>query len=145
VYASDTRVAGDGPDDAAPFYPLLGGEAGACPQYPTTLPTFDELIGVDGIDESSVGEAVFERSRRVPASGLHVFTLHAELEGMRLLDAFERLLRRWREAGAVVTRMARIHALAQARSWPGRPVLMAQIPGRSGLLAVAGPIPAAAA
>jgi hypothetical protein len=109
------------------------------------LPTFDELLGVDGIDESTVGDAVFERSKRVPPSGFHVFTLHAELEGLRLLDAFERLLVLWREAGAAVTRMATIHALAGRRSWPSRAVVMEQIPGRSGLLAVAAASPAAAA
>ena len=155
LYASDTRVASADMNDATPFFPLFGAgptgatptgaNARACPQYPTTLPTFDELLGVDGIDESTVGDAVFERSKRVPPSGFHVFTLHAELEGLRLLDAFERLLVLWREAGAAVTRMATIHALAGRRSWPSRAVVMEQIPGRSGLLAVAAASPAAAA
>ncbi len=145
LYASDTRVAGAELRDATPFFPLLGSDVGACPQYPTTLPTFDELLGLDGIDESTVGDAVFERSQRVPPSGLHVFTLHAELEGLRLLDAFERLLTLWRDAGAVVTRMASVHALARERVWPSRAVVMSQIPGRSGLLAVAAASPAAAA
>jgi peptidoglycan/xylan/chitin deacetylase (PgdA/CDA1 family) len=145
LYASDTRVMGGEPRDADPFYPLIGAQIGACPQYPTTLPTFDELLGLDGIDESTVGDAVFERSKRVPPSGLHVFTLHAELEGMRLLGAFERLLTLWRDSGAVVTRMSAIHALAQQHRWPGRAVVMAQIPGRSGTLAVPAASPAAAA
>jgi len=140
LYASDTRLApeagGAAGVDANPFFPLLGSAASPCPQYPTTLPTFDELIGLDGIDEATVGAAVFERSRVVPSSGLHVFTLHAELEGMLLRAAFEDLLVRWREAGARVTRMATIHALASARSWPARRVVQAAIPGRSGTLAV---------
>jgi len=148
-YASDTRLApgaagGAGAAtatgalsvDANPFFPWLGETASPCPQYPTTLPTFDELIGLSGIDEVNVGAAVFERSRVLPSSGLHVFTLHAELEGMLLIEAFEDLLVRWREAGARVTRMARIHELASARSWPTRRVVQAQIPGRSGTLAV---------
>jgi peptidoglycan/xylan/chitin deacetylase (PgdA/CDA1 family) len=146
LYASDTRLAppaaggagaaGAAGGDANPFFPWLGGAPSACPQYPTTLPTFDELVGVGDIDEANVGAAVFERSRVVPSSGLHVFTLHAELEGMLLIEAFEDLLVRWREAGARVTRMATIHALASARSWPTRRVVQAQIPGRSGTLAV---------
>ncbi len=100
---------------------------------------------MDGVDESTVGDAVFERSKLVPPSGLHVFTLHAELEGLRLMDAFERLLVRWRDAGAVIVRMGQVHALAQRRAWPSRAVLRSQIPGRSGLLAVAAATPAAAA
>lgn len=151
AYASDTRVAGAALAGATPFLPVLPTCPGppanlaACPQYPTTLPTFDELLGVDGIDESTVGEAVFERSQRVPPSGMHVFTLHAELEGMLLIDAFEALLVKWREAGAVVTQMARIHALAQTQDWPRRAVVMAEIPGRSGVLAVPAAVSADAA
>ena len=79
---------------------------------------------------------MYQHSLQVPPSGLHVFTLHAELEGMLLLDAFEDLLVRWRKAGATVTRMGQIHALAAGRSWPTRTVVMGEIPGRSGRLAV---------
>jgi peptidoglycan/xylan/chitin deacetylase (PgdA/CDA1 family) len=143
LYASDTRLApgtasaaGASSADANPFFPQLGAAASPCPQYPTTLPTFDELLGLGDIDEANVGAAVFERSRVVPSSGLHVFTLHAELEGMLLIDAFEDLLVRWRQAGARVTRMATIHALASTRHWPTRRIVQAEIPGRSGLLAV---------
>src|SRR5271155_5733436 len=71
-YASDTR---GGP----PFFPLLAGGASSCPQIPTTLPTFDELLGREHIDESNIADAGF----RLSAAGeaLQVFTLHAELEG----------------------------------------------------------------
>ena len=46
-YASDTR-------GSAPFFPLLARGPSPCPQLPTTLPTFDELLGRDQIDESSI-------------------------------------------------------------------------------------------
>jgi hypothetical protein len=77
-------------------------------------------------------------ARAAPA--LHVFTLHAELEGMRLLDAFEALLVKWRGAGATITRMAQIHALALRQPLPTRAVIEGEIPGRSGLLAVQAPV-----
>ena len=75
----------------------------SCPQLPTTLPTFDELLGRDGIDESTIAEAVFRPAQTQGGTApetLQVFTLHAELEGMRLLDAFEALLKKWLGAGA---------------------------------------------
>jgi peptidoglycan/xylan/chitin deacetylase (PgdA/CDA1 family) len=128
-YASDTR---GGP----PFLPLLPGGASSCPQLPTTLPTFDELLGQGGIDETSIAAAVFDLSAAAPEGALQVFTLHAELEGMLLLAAFETLLLKWRDAGATVTRMERIHALAVQRPLPTRAVVRGAIPGRSGLLAV---------
>jgi peptidoglycan/xylan/chitin deacetylase (PgdA/CDA1 family) len=134
-YASDTR---GGPA----FLPLLESGASSCPQLPTTLPTFDELLGRDGIDEAGIAGALFERTAAAQQK-LQVFTLHAELEGMLLLDAFEALLLRWLDAGATVTRMAAIHALATHAPLPVRAVIRGEIPGRSGLLAVQGPAAAA--
>jgi len=132
-YASDTR---GGP----PFFPLLAKGVSPCPQLPTTLPTFDELLGVDGIDESTLAGAVFRLSAAAAESGAEddpqVFTLHAELEGMLLLEAFESLLVKWREAGAVITRMAKVHELALRRPLPARAVVMGEVAGRSGRLAV---------
>ena len=128
AYASDTR---GGPA----FFPQLKGGASPCPQIPTTLPTFDELLGRDRIDESTIAEAVFQLSAAA-AEPLQVFTLHAELEGMRLSGPFESLLTKWRDAGAAVVRMAAIHALALQRPMPVRAVTRGEIPGRSGTLAV---------
>jgi undecaprenyl phosphate-alpha-L-ara4FN deformylase len=136
VYASDTR---GGP----PFLPLLPDGVSSCPQLPTTLPTFDEILGVDGIDESTLAGAVFQRSAAAAqaraADPVQVFTLHAELEGLRLLPAFESLLRQWRDRGATLTRMARIHEIARRQPLPARAVVMGEVAGRSGLLAVQAP------
>jgi undecaprenyl phosphate-alpha-L-ara4FN deformylase len=129
-YASDTR---GGP----PFLPVLARGTSSCPQLPTTLPTFDEILGLDGVDESTIADAVFRSSAAAagPADNGQVFTLHAELEGMLLLDAFESLLVKWRDAGALITRMAKIHELAMRRPLPARAVVMGEVAGRSGLLA----------
>ncbi|MGO9423912.1 MAG: 4-deoxy-4-formamido-L-arabinose-phosphoundecaprenol deformylase, partial [Steroidobacteraceae bacterium] len=86
-------------------------------------------------DESSIAAALFDRSQAAAHPALQVFTLHAELEGMLLRDAFESLLVKWRDAGALVTRMAAIHALAARLPLPVRAVVMGEVPGRSGLLA----------
>ncbi len=135
-YASDTR-------GGAAFLPLLAEGLSTCPQLPTTLPTFDEVLGVDGVDESSIAEAVFRLSQNSSLDpsldNVQVFTLHAELEGLLLLDACDELLRRWRESGAAVVRMAKIHELAQRRPLPVRAVVMGEVAGRSGQLAVQAP------
>jgi peptidoglycan/xylan/chitin deacetylase (PgdA/CDA1 family) len=163
AYASDTRGGGA-------FFPAVAGRPSSCPQLPTTLPTFDELLGRDGVDESNIAEVMFELSvagARASAGGgggagagagaegaaaaaggappaPHVFTLHAELEGMRLLGAFEALLVKWRAAGATITRMAQIRELAMRQPLPVRAVIEGEIPGRSGLLAVQSPVKVAA-
>jgi undecaprenyl phosphate-alpha-L-ara4FN deformylase len=132
AYASDTR-------GRSPFWPLLGTARSSVMQLPTTLPTFDELLGQGGIDESNIADALYRHSLQDaarPGDNLQVFTLHAELEGMRLLGAFESLLTKWQAAGAQVVAMAKIHELARERSWPDQIVAMGEVPGRSGLLAV---------
>ena len=50
-YASDTR---GGP----PFFPVLPQGVSVCPQLPTTLPTFDEILGLEGIDDSTIDFSV---------------------------------------------------------------------------------------
>ncbi len=139
-YASDTR---GGPA----FLPVLPQGISSCPQLPTTLPTFDEILGVDGIDESNIADAMFRLSAAAaavpPEDNLQVFTLHAELEGMLLLDAFESLLVKWRAAGASITRMAVIHEAALRQPLPARAVVMGEVAGRSGLLAIQAPAAAA--
>jgi peptidoglycan/xylan/chitin deacetylase (PgdA/CDA1 family) len=131
-YASDTRGGGA-------FLPRLAQGLSSCPQIPTTLPTFDELLGRDGVDESNVGDVVFALSTAAGATVPQVFTLHAELEGMRLHGAFESLLEKWRDAGAVLTQMDGIRALAARRPLPTRAVIRGEIPGRSGPLAIQAP------
>jgi peptidoglycan/xylan/chitin deacetylase (PgdA/CDA1 family) len=74
-YCSDGR-------GAHPHLPVWNGELIRCPQLPTTLPTLDELIGRDGITEGNVAAHLLERTK--DATTGHVYTLHAELEGMRL-------------------------------------------------------------
>ena len=132
-YASDTR-------GSSPFFPLLGEAVSPCMQLPTTLPTFDEILGRDGIDENNIAAALFDKIRQAPPDQPQVFTLHAELEGMLLLQAFESLLEKCRAHGAQLVRMAAVHALARQRRQPAATVLMSELPGRSGLLATQGPV-----
>jgi peptidoglycan/xylan/chitin deacetylase (PgdA/CDA1 family) len=132
-FASDTR-------GRTPFWPTLSGGGTSCLQLPTTLPTFDELLGQGGVDESNIARSVFERSLAQAGGGQpQVFTLHAELEGMLLLDAFDALLQRWREAGARLCAMGELHAQVQGQALPHQRVLMGEVAGRSGLLAVQAP------
>ena len=127
-FASDTR-------GQTPFWPKIAGGRSSCPQLPTTLPTFDELLGRDGIDEANLAEAVFRLSRS-GAGGLQVFTLHAELEGMLLLDPFESLLRKWLAVGVTLTQMAAIRDAAILGPMPEQAVILGEVPGRSGRLAL---------
>jgi peptidoglycan/xylan/chitin deacetylase (PgdA/CDA1 family) len=128
-YASDTR-------GTHPFVPVIRAEIVACPQFPTTLPTLDELIGLDGVDATNVHEKLLQTTldRRD-----HVYTLHAELEGMRLAAAFERLLSGWREQGYELVALRDLVASTDPGKLPLHTVVDAPLPGRSGTLATQGP------
>ena len=129
-YASDARGSG-------PFWPTMDGIEGHCVQLPTTLPTFDELIGVDGHDAQAAAAQILQLSR-TGSSDTHVFTLHAELEGQKLLPQFEFLLRGWRQAGLQLTSMHDYHRSLDPGSIARCELKWAEVAGRSGELAVQG-------
>jgi peptidoglycan/xylan/chitin deacetylase (PgdA/CDA1 family) len=127
LYASDVR-------GTAPFVPLLSGRRSRCPQLPTTLPTLDELIGVDGIGVDRVHEPLLESTRQM--TDFHVFTLHAELEGMKLRPVFDRLLKGWREQGYELVSMRAMLERIDVAALPAGSVQAGTVRGRSGELAV---------
>jgi len=124
-YASDTR-------GTHPFIPVIRAEIVGCPQFPTTLPTLDEMIGLDGTTESNVAERLLARTQ---AQADHVYTLHAELEGMKLAPVFERLLEGWKAQGYELVAMRDLVAATDPASIPMHSVIEARVPGRSGALA----------
>jgi len=128
-YASDTR-------GTHPFLPVVRGEIVACPQYPTTLPTLDEMIGLDGVTEANVAERLLALTAE-PRD--HVYTLHAELEGMKLAPVFESLLAGWKDQGYKLTSLAGLAAAQAPGGLPLHTVLDASLPGRSGTLSTQGP------
>ena len=121
-----------------PFVPVVNAEVTRCPQIPTTLPTLDELIGIDGLTSENVHERVLLDSESPAAHG-HVYTLHAELEGLKLLPVFERLLTAWRARGYEFVTTGDIAAGLVINDLPRHRVRWATVPGRGGTLACQGP------
>ncbi|VTU30507.1 4-deoxy-4-formamido-L-arabinose-phosphoundecaprenol deformylase [Variovorax sp. PBL-E5] len=128
AFASDTR-------GTHPFVPVAGdGSIIGPPQYPTTLPTLDELIGVDGITADNVHEPLLARTERTVQD--QVYTLHAELEGMKLLPVLERLVAGWRAQGHALVSVGALHDALRGTVLPRERIALGTVPGRSGLLAV---------
>jgi undecaprenyl phosphate-alpha-L-ara4FN deformylase len=128
-YASDTR-------GKHPFLPVVRAEIVACPQFPTTLPTLDELIGLNGVTEANVAEAVLAITRDDARD--HVFTLHAELEGMKLAGALEKLLEGWKAQGYELVPMKAMVEATDATKLPLHSVVEGELAGRSGRLSMQG-------
>lgn len=121
-YASDTR--GD-----EPFRPHWDGVAIGCPQLPTTLPTLDELVGIERDPAARILDLTREKKD-------HVFTAHAELEGGKLHSIFDRLLRGWRDQGYEIVSLKALYESLDLASLPKCEVVESTVPGRSGTLAV---------
>ena len=129
-YASDCR-------GVEPFVPVVAGQALRCPQLPTTLPTLDELIGRDDRSQPAVVDHLLSLAPANAQAG-HVYTLHAELEGLALAPLFDRLLRGWRAQGYALGTVADSFAVLTAATLPRCCVERGSVAGRSGLLAVQG-------
>ena len=131
AYCSDTR-------GTCPFIPVVRAEVIAVPQLPTTLPTLDEMVGLNGVTPDNVASHLMAATESPPATG-HVYTLHAELEGGKFAPAFESLLAGWKAQGYELVSMAGMAEGLDAKRLPRHEVVDAEIPGRSGRLAIQGP------
>lgn len=126
-YASDGR-------GHTPYIPVLDGRTLHHIQMPTTLPTLDEVLGVDGIDVGNVAAHLLRHTANNPHD--QVFTLHAELEGQKLAPVFEQLLAGWRAQGHGFATVGDYHATLDRSTLPTYPVTWGEIPGRAGELIV---------
>jgi len=104
---------------------------------PTTLPTLDELIGLEGLAPDTVAEHLLRLCESPLPTG-HVYTLHAELEGMKLLPAFEALLLGWRDMGYELVSLRDKFNELKPKLLPRHELVIGEIPGRSGTLAMQG-------
>ncbi|MES2185628.1 MAG: polysaccharide deacetylase family protein [Pseudomonadota bacterium] len=130
AYASDTR-------GTHPFMPVdAGGTAIGPAQLPTTLPTLDEIIGTDGLTESTVHHRILEQTQAHDQD--HVYTLHAELEGMKLRPVLRSLIAGWQAQRHSLVSLGTLYRSLDTGSLPRHRIAQGEVPGRSGLLAVQG-------
>jgi peptidoglycan/xylan/chitin deacetylase (PgdA/CDA1 family) len=131
AYASDTR-------GTQPFYPRIHGRTLRTLQLPTTLPTLDEVLGMNGVDAGGYADLV---RRRVAGSPWNVLTLHAEMEGSRFLNAADRLLQMLQEARAACIPLEVLADRVRAERGEGIPaaeIVLRPIRGRAGTVAMPG-------
>ncbi len=127
LYASDTR---GGP----PFIPRLGGQVFQTLEIPSTLPTFDELLGRPGFPDDRIVPHCLSLLRDDRAN---VLTIHAEIEGMGKRTLFRDLLRACGGRGVQFIRLDDLarELLADRAAIPVRDQVLAPIDGRSGVVA----------
>ena len=89
------------------------------------------------IDPAYVAAHLLERTAEPTAP--QVFTLHAELEGMRLIGQFEQLLLGWKAQGWQLGPTRALFEAVEPMALPRCTVALGTIPGRTGTLLVQGP------
>ncbi len=89
VYNSDCR-------GNSIFRPVVSDKTLSQPQIPVTLPTYDEVIGKNGITPANYNEFMLSQ---IKPGGLNVLTIHAEVEGIACATLFADFLEAAEEWG----------------------------------------------
>ena len=124
TYNSDCR-------GTSPFYPVVNGKRLEQLQIPVTLPTYDEVLGRDGITDDNYNDYQISLLKE---DQLNVLTIHAEAEGGRCSAMFENYLDRVQALGYKVIPMGEA-AAAVRDSAPDGEMKLQSFPGREGELA----------
>jgi undecaprenyl phosphate-alpha-L-ara4FN deformylase len=113
------------------FYPVVKGTVLPQPQIPVTSPTYDELLGRDGVTQEHYNEHLISFMK---PEFLNVLTIHAEVEGLSCLYLFREFLEQLRIRGGHLVPLGQLLPPADriARAVIGRQ----RVEGREGWLSV---------
>lgn len=113
------------------FRPVVDNQELAQPQIPNTLPTYDEVIGQNGITTETYNDYMLAQLK---PDALNVLTIHAEVEGIVAAALFEQFLDR---AIAEGWQFVPLGALVEATPNPAPSAIIQEvIPGREGWVGV---------
>ena len=124
LYNSDCR--GD-----SVFFPLVNGKELSVPQVPVTLPTYDEVIGRNGISRDGFNDRTLSLLR---PNRLNVLTIHAEAEGGCYAGMFSEFLDKALDMGITVISLGKIIEHFPPKKY--NRMIKRPFPGREGWLSV---------
>ncbi len=132
LYTSDTR-------GESGFFPQIGCQIFKTLEIPSTLPTFDELLGRPEFPAEKIVPHYLSLLR---TDRPNILTIHAEIEGMMKLPLFKALMTAFVAKGVRFVRMDDLahELLSHRESIPVQPLVMAEIDGRSGQVATQGAV-----
>lgn len=113
------------------FYPVVTGKPLSQPQIPTTLPTYDEVLGQERMNQEKYNQHLM--SLMTPDS-LNVLTIHAEVEGISCLGLFREFLEQLRIRGGQLVPLGQL--LPPADQIAGAVIGRYKVEGREGWLSV---------
>jgi peptidoglycan/xylan/chitin deacetylase (PgdA/CDA1 family) len=127
-YSSDVR-------GKTPFLPVMAGSSFELVQVPTTLPTLDEVVGLEGNDSSSLSDFFLGAL----TDGLNVLTVHAELEGKHWTDCLDMFITKALSAGFSFHSLMNVcDTLKEGNEMPRHQIVFGQVRGRAGEVTLQG-------
>ncbi|MBW1917699.1 MAG: 4-deoxy-4-formamido-L-arabinose-phosphoundecaprenol deformylase [Deltaproteobacteria bacterium] len=132
LYVSNTR-------GYCPYFPRYDRQVFPTLEIPTTLPTLDELLGLNGRTAGDFNQEILARLR---PGQVEVLTVHAEAEGRIFKDDFARLLDQLQGRGVKFLRLGDWvqELLSSPTALLSAPVTWGTLPGRAGEVACQGPL-----
>ncbi len=124
-YRSDTRGTSYG-------YPKYNNHVFKKLQIPTTLPTYDEVIGRNGVTNENYNEYILSQ---IEPGQLNVLTIHTEAEGIVCLKMFKEFIQNCKEKGIKIVSMGEIYERIKSTQQILN-LSIEEIPGREGKLAL---------
>lgn len=115
----------------SPYCPVVGEHRSSTLEIPTTLPTMDEMYGVDGADDTTI--PTIWADALLP-EGLNVLTIHTEMEGLSKIDVFDRFIDIAIERGYGFVTLRQIYE--DTLDPPTCEMRRGTVPGRAGGLAL---------
>jgi len=112
------------------FRPVINGFP-VTPQIPVTLPTYDELIGRDGVNDANYNDVLLDM---IQEQALNVLTIHAEVEGIICADMFDTFLTRAQERDIHFVPL--VELLPDIELIPTGKIKMASQSGREGKICI---------
>jgi undecaprenyl phosphate-alpha-L-ara4FN deformylase len=113
------------------FLPIVDGKPLTQPQVPTTLPTYDEIIGRDGITDENYNQRLIEL---INPAGLNVLTIHAEVEGIVCKEMFAKFIKLCKDRNYKLVPLGEL--VESSGTLPLRKIIKGSLPGRSGWISL---------
>ena len=121
------------------FVPEVDGQRLLQPQLPVTLPTYDEIIGRNGITHANFNEHLLSL---IHPEKLNVLTIHAEVEGIACREMFDNFLQLAAERGIQIVPTGDLVSNENDHC-PSDRVTPRTLPGREGWIAFQESLPLA--
>lgn len=125
-YNSDCR--GD-----KPFLPVVEGRRLSTPQIPLNMPTYDEMLGRDGVTRDNYNERLLATAN---PDGFNLLTIHAEAEGGACADLFDDFLSMAKARGIEFCAPGDLLPSDPAQTLPCGRIEKGVLPGREGWMAL---------